>query len=210
MTAEHAVENVGSLFELQADGVGQQTAAAVIRADRIAPPRELDKPLRLADRQRPDQYLVQQREDAGIRTDAECERNQRRRREALAARQRSHAVLCVTPEIFGPTDTSRVENLLLNQADVPERAQGGRACLLSGESLGSKHLDLPFEMVRQFGVKVLIDLTTVEQGTETKTDDPSDAHGRQAGPTIREIAVDSRSHCAASCFRARRPSRVSV
>ena len=180
MTAEHAVENIGLLLELAADWVGQQTAAAVIRADRIAPPRELDKPLGLTDRQRPDQHLIEQREDAGIRTDAECERNERRRREALAARQRSHAVLGVTPEIFDPADTSRIEDLLLNQADVPELAQGGRARILWGESLGPKHLDLAFEMVTQFGVKVLIDLTMVEQGTETKTDDPSDAHGRQA------------------------------
>jgi hypothetical protein len=59
--------------EVAAQWIGQQAAEPVIQIDRVAHPAQLDQPFRLTHRQRTRQHLIEQREDAGVGTNAQRE-----------------------------------------------------------------------------------------------------------------------------------------
>ena len=94
--------------------------------------------------------------------------------------------------------------------DGPER---GQPRVLVTHAGGDIFVDLPLQVIPQFLLEFVFDLRRQEQRTKPKPQDGGEAHGdssRQTARTIDEIAVASRSHCAASWSSAFRPALVSV
>ena len=73
---EHAVEHVGLVAQILVEGMRHQIAAAPAVADKRPAPVQQDEPVGLADGQLSKERLVDQREDGGVRADAQADRQQ--------------------------------------------------------------------------------------------------------------------------------------
>jgi hypothetical protein len=79
--------------------------------------------------------------------------------------------------IFDQIDAACVSALLLHHRDISELPERGSARVVGGQSGSAMEFDLPFEVIAQLGIEILIDTTAVEERPNAKTDRSEQAHG---------------------------------
>ena len=205
--------DAGDLRELAAAAADLQDLVAGrghARLPRLAVARpEHDEPRRLGVRKGRDERGVEDREDRGVRADAERERRDRDDREPRAAPEHAEGVAEILPEGFEPRAGARLAHGLLDLRDAPEIDPRLAARLLGahpgGLVLVGEHLDRRGDLV----LEVPLDAPPPEDIAREAADSSREAHGyvdSRASP----IAAATRPHSrvsAASCFW---PAFVSV
>jgi hypothetical protein len=98
MTREHALEDLVVSLQIPEERVRQQVAAAPSVTDRGAVPVHEHQPLRLANRQPPQQRLVDQGKDGRVRAHPEADRKNGNRGERAVPQQPAQGVSQVVAE----------------------------------------------------------------------------------------------------------------
>ena len=111
--------------------------------------------------------------------------------------------------------STRVATGLHVLGDGAQAAPGQKASLFRSQAGGNAFLDLPFQVVPQFLLELTLDSLSAEQRPKAKAglcEPPRHVVSapllRHARLTIREMAVERRSHCRVSFASALRPARV--
>ena len=146
--------------------------------------------------------------DARAHPERQHERGGAREPEVRA--QLSRGVPGVLPQMIEPGQSTHVATLLLALFEAADGAEGLQPRVARRHALRHVLVDLAIEVIAELLVELVLDGVAHEERAQPQPGDAEPAPHDQAFRTTREIAADRRSHWAASCASAFRPSRVSV
>src|SRR5579862_1277923 len=133
--AEDAVEELGLLLEVAAHWIGHEVPGSEPARDLIAFPVNKNKPSRIADRQRVQDHLINQRVKGGGRADAEGQREQRGGCEAGAPHEGPTREAEIIKEITEPAGKPDISNFFPHIGE-PEFAGDAATGLGFGDAIG--------------------------------------------------------------------------
>lgn len=130
-----------------------------------------EQPLGLGIGEGLEQNAVDDREDRGVRADAERKQGEDADGEPDIAPQRAKRLSRVPYEVIEQRDAPCVATLVLASLDTAERAHGRPARLVGRHAGSDVFLDLTLDVVTQLVVELLLDLGPSEERAEAHPDD---------------------------------------
>ena len=155
MAAEDAVEELLLILEVAAQGIGHQIAVTPRGGRRRAHPVQMHETFGFGDGQRAQQDLIEQRKDAGVRTDSQSEREHGGGREAWAAHQHAASIPEVAIPVVEPAPSPDVAHFVLrlgNAAELQSRPPAGFGLTQAGPP---QVFDPEVHVVPQLRVEIL-------------------------------------------------------
>ena len=154
----------------------KEVAASPSLADEGPIPAQEHEPLRLPDGERPQERLVHEREDGGIRADAQPDRHESDHRERRIPAQHSQRVAQILADAIHEGQSAGVAALFLALLDTTEVPQSGVASFLRRHARGNVLLDLALQVVTHFLVQLVLDARGPQEGTKSEAKHVDPAH----------------------------------
>ena len=116
----------------------------------------------------------------------------------------------VLSQVIEQGQSAHVATLLFALLEAAHCLERGQPRIARRHALGNVLVNLALEVIPELLVELVFDDVAEKQRAQPQAHYAQPARHDQALRTTSEIAADRRSHCAASCASAFRPSRVSV
>ena len=200
---EHVARGLANVEEVRPGVCARPPARKVARGHR-------DEPMRVGAGQGPQQQGVDEREDDGVRTDADGQDGGRHRRKHRARAQPAQPELEVPPQVVDGTEAVHVAALLLDRLQASESGQRGAARFPGSHPAPDVVVDFHLQVRLKLCVQLAFERTAAEQIQQSNGEGPQEAH-HQASPTSRSassMATETRFQLRASSSACRRPAGV--